>query len=56
MSAMQILTITNSSFIKKYGLNKVLGPFMEDINTLETVSTVIMYYNNIKCRMVLSLM
>lgn len=46
MTSIQLVTITKSSNLIKYGLNKVLEQFMNDIRKLEEVHDY-MYYLHI---------
>lgn len=38
-AAIQLVTVTKSSYLNKYGLQKVLKSFMESISILEKVKT-----------------
>lgn len=40
---MQLVTVTKSSHLNKYGLGKVLKSFMDSISTLEKVKFTIAY-------------
>ena len=46
---MQLVTVTESSHLNKYGLGKILKSFMDSISTLEKVKFTIAYsvINNI---------
>ena len=38
LNAIQLVTVVKQSYIKQYGIDKVLEPFMEGVTALESVS------------------
>lgn len=45
LHTIQLLAVTRTEHIYKYGINKILKPFIEDINRLETVNVLGKIYN-----------
>lgn len=49
LRSIQLLTIANTIYIEKYGIDAILEPFMEDILKLEEVCMTLYMYMYVDC-------